>query len=112
MSPAMRNLVPAMRKGGIVSIAKRIARYVDPQIMYTDVSARAICQRRLGCGNCRVRSLPTFSNFVLTLNPCRIRLMPSRVGSANSEILLDPVLCFLWKGVMQLTCHRESSLRN
>src|SRR6267143_624412 len=51
-------------------------------------------------------------NFGLTLNPCRIRLMPSRVGRANSEILLDPVSCLLWKGAMQLTCHRKSSLRN
>src|SRR2546422_3949077 len=50
--------------------------------------------------------------FVLTLNPCRIRLMPSRVGRANSEILLDPVSCPLWKGAMQLTCHRKSSLKS
>jgi GxxExxY protein len=30
--PAVRNLVAAMRKGGKVSIANRIARYVEPQI--------------------------------------------------------------------------------
>lgn len=30
--PAMAKRMPAMRKGGIVSIAIRIARYVDPQI--------------------------------------------------------------------------------
>jgi len=32
MAPAIRKRVPAIRKGGIVSMAKRIARYVDPQI--------------------------------------------------------------------------------
>ncbi len=31
IAPAIENLTPAMRKGGMVSIAKRIARNVEPQ---------------------------------------------------------------------------------
>ena len=31
-TPATRKRMPAMRNGGIVSIAKRMARYVEPQM--------------------------------------------------------------------------------
>jgi len=33
IAPATKNLLPTMRFGGNVSIANRIARYVEPQMM-------------------------------------------------------------------------------
>ena len=37
--PAIRKRADAMRRGGIVSMAKRMARYVDPHTTYTTPKA-------------------------------------------------------------------------
>src|SRR5713101_2913495 len=39
IKPARRNRVPAIRNGGIVSIANRMPRYVEPQIRYNAANA-------------------------------------------------------------------------
>ena len=38
-APASMKRTPAMRNGGMLSIAMRIVRYVDPQIRYTAANA-------------------------------------------------------------------------
>ena len=48
-APATRKRVAAMRNGGNVSMAMRIARYVEPQTMYTVPSA---AQMRVGVSVC------------------------------------------------------------
>jgi hypothetical protein len=37
--PAIKKRIPAINNGGIEEIAKRIARYVDPHIIYTATKA-------------------------------------------------------------------------
>src|SRR6266513_4155301 len=39
ISPAKTNRAPAIRNGGIVSMANRIPRYVEPQITYSAANA-------------------------------------------------------------------------
>jgi len=39
MAPEIRNRTPAIRNGGMVSTAYLIARYVEPQMMYTAANA-------------------------------------------------------------------------
>ena len=51
MLPAVINLRPAIKKGGTVSIANFIARYVDPQIIYTEVKAASSFKVEVFCFN-------------------------------------------------------------
>src|ERR1700685_1767212 len=46
-NPAMGKRIAAMRNGGKLSSATRIAKYVDPQIRYTPISASGTMNR---CG--------------------------------------------------------------
>jgi hypothetical protein len=46
----MRYRVPAMKKGGISVTPIRIARYVDPQMIYTAAKAAANCAREAAGG--------------------------------------------------------------
>jgi hypothetical protein len=39
IAPDIRKRIEACRNGGMVSTAKRIARYVEPQTIYNDIKA-------------------------------------------------------------------------